>query len=599
LNKTSPGLLAAVRLTAAWLALTLLPGASGAQPARNVILLIGDGMGYQHVNAGSYYLTGTAGALAFEPYYIGAAATRSANSSVTDSAAAATALATGVKVNNGVISQAPDGSPITTILEIARDLGKTTGLVTTVPITHATPAGFGAHEASRNSTIAIGNDFLNSSQPNVIFGAGDPARGGSGYFSSSQVTLAQSLGYQVVYDFPQMTAIPAGTARSLGLFNGGQLTSEYDRSPASTEPHLSQMTSKALGLLEGDPDGFFLMVESGLIDWSAHSNDIRRVTAESVEFHNTFQTVMAWLGTRTDTLVILTADHETGGLLATSQGAGNYPSATWSTTGHTGANVPVYALGAGAGLLGYYMKSGVADNTDIFRVMNSAVTGTSPLTDPIAFSKARPDGEIVTIRGKVVTAGTDQFANAAYIEDSGRMGGIRIATSQPVRVGDCVDVTGSITTVSGERVIESPSVTVYPGPFTVPGPLGMANRLVGGDPDAGVRAPVVDTTGLLVRVWGRVTAVDPAGGAFALDDGHSPQSPLGTPGLLVSLSGLAEGNTIPLPGVGELIHVTGISSRVTLEGIVPVVRPREAADIRLLETREPAASGQLARTPVS
>ncbi len=219
-------------------------------------------------------------------------------------------------------------------------MGKMTGLVTTVPITHATPAGFGAHEAARNSYIAIGNDYLTGSRPNVVLGAGDPARGGSSYFSASQVTQAASLGYAIAYDRTQLQSLSPSADRVLGLFNGGQLTSEYDRTPTNTEPHLSEMTTKALDLLGGHPDGFFLMIEGGLIDRAAHENNIRRSTREVLEFHNSCAAALAWMHGRDDTQLIVTADHETGGLTATNAGAGNYPVASWSTGGHTGANVP-------------------------------------------------------------------------------------------------------------------------------------------------------------------------------------------------------------------------------------------------------------------
>jgi alkaline phosphatase len=167
---------------------------AGAYAAKNIILMIGDGMGPDHIKAGSYYLTGAAGNLCFEPYYKCSVTTRSLNSSITDSAAAATAMATGHKTNNGIISQSPTGTQYQTILELAKTQGKRTGLVTVDPITGATPAGFGAHEPSRNNYINIGNDYLNSAQPEVIFGGGDPARGGSSYFNSTQVTAAQSQG---------------------------------------------------------------------------------------------------------------------------------------------------------------------------------------------------------------------------------------------------------------------------------------------------------------------------------------------------------------------------------------------------------------------
>ncbi len=362
---SAPGLLLA-------LAAALCPG-SPAYSARNVILMIGDGMGYEQVDAGSYYLSGAGGSLCFEPYYKCGVTTYSLDSSVTDSAAAGTALATGHKTNNGIISQSPSGTPYETILEAAKSMDKRTGLVTTVPITHATPAAFGAHEPSRNNYSNIGYDYLNVPQPEVIFGGGDPNRGGSGYFTSSHVATAQSQGYTVVYNAAQMWALDAGSVdKALGLFAGTYMTYEYDRTPSNTEPHLSEMTERALSIMSNDPDGFFLMVEGGRIDNAGHSNDIARLTEEVVEFHNAVQVALDWIQGRTDTLLIVTADHETGGLTATNQGIGSYAAASWSTGGHTGANVPLYAVGPDAGLADAHIVGGEMDNTDVYRVMMDA-----------------------------------------------------------------------------------------------------------------------------------------------------------------------------------------------------------------------------------
>lgn len=362
----------AILVIAALLVLCLFAG--NAEAAKNVIIMIGDGMGANHVKAGSYYLSGSTGNLSFDPYYKCTVTTRSLNSSITDSAAAATAIATGYKTNNGVIGQSPSGTPYQSILELAKAQGKRTGLVTVDPITGATPAGFGAHESSRNNYINIGSDYLNGSQPELIFGGGNPAMGGSSYFSASQVTTAQSQGYQLVSDTAQMDALdPATTGKALGLFAGTEMTREHNRTPDSTQPHLSQMAAKALGIMEQDPDGFFMMIEGANIDHSAHDNNIQDVTHEVVEFHNTVQAVLDWMQGRDDTMLIVTADHETGGLSVTSNGAGNYATATWSTTGHTGTNVNLYTTGWGASLFNRYMVGGVIDNTDIYKVMNTAV----------------------------------------------------------------------------------------------------------------------------------------------------------------------------------------------------------------------------------
>ncbi len=330
----------------------------------NVILFIGDGMGYGQVAAAGLYAHGASGTLSFESFGCQAqVVTSSANSPVTDSAAAATALATGRKVNNGVISVARpgDGSELHTVLERATSAGKSTGLVTTTSITHATPAAFAAHEPSRSNYSRIAGDYLTQTRPNVLFG-------GSSYLSESD---AKAAGYTVVKDAPGLRALDTeNTTLVSGQFAAGYMTYEYDRSPATTEPHLSEMTAAALAILDNDPEGFFLMVEGGRIDHAAHAHDLARTVQETLEFSRAVQTAVDWSAgsTRLDTLVLVTADHETGGLdILAGMGAGHYPSVAWTAAGHTGADVPLYAWG-----LHSEQITGVMDHVGIYDVMTAA-----------------------------------------------------------------------------------------------------------------------------------------------------------------------------------------------------------------------------------
>ena len=349
--------------------LLLLSGLSFAAPPKNVILLIGDGMGPEQVKAAGIYAQGDAGTLSFESMpYQADCTTYSADSSVTDSAASATAIATGYKVNNKVISIADpgDGSELETLLEYFKTRGKSSGLVTTVYVSHATPAAFGAHQTNRNNYTNIISDYLNRTLPNVLMG-------GTRYISSS---AAEAAGYTVVTDHASMAAIDPNTVDYLsGQFGGGDgyaLPWEYDGN-FSTQPHLSEMTASAIDILDNNENGFFLMIEGGLIDWACHDNDdggidganaAKRMIHETIEFSDTVQIALNWASQRTDTLVIVTADHETGGLTVTANnGQGVYPTVTWSTGGHTGANVGVYAQGVNA-----HLVSGTMDNTDFFNL---------------------------------------------------------------------------------------------------------------------------------------------------------------------------------------------------------------------------------------
>jgi alkaline phosphatase len=342
-------------VTVAVAAVVLATAPAGAGQPKNVIFLIGDGMGFEEVKAANYY---GGGLLSFEDLpYQAQATTYSADNAVTDSAASGTAMATGHKVNNGVISVATpgDGGELGTALEFYRDLGKSTGLVTTTYMTHATPAAFGAHESSRYNTSEIAADYLGQTKPNVLLG------GGANGMSTSAAT---SAGYTVVTDRTALFALDTEATTYLsGQFGTNHLPYEYDGDYTNV-PHLEEMTDKALAVLDNDPDGFFLMVEGGRTDHAGHANQLERNIYETLEFSQAVQVALDWAAGRSDTLILVTADHETGGLsVLQDNGAGAWPTVTWSTGGHTAANVPVYAWGMNANLV-----SGTMDNTDLFDV---------------------------------------------------------------------------------------------------------------------------------------------------------------------------------------------------------------------------------------
>lgn len=336
-----------------------LAGSAWGQSPKNVIFMIGDGMGFEHVKAGGMYLNGQPGTLCFESLpYQAQVTTYSADNSVTDSAAAGTAMATGHKVNNGVISMAypGDGSELQTLLELFKARGTRTGLVTVDPVTGATPAAFGAHEPSRDNKTQIAGDLLNQTRPNVLLGGG-----GNGMTTSA----ASTAGYTVVTDREGMQAVDTSLVSFLSGQFGTASYMPYEYDGLGNLPHLSQMIVTALDILDNEPNGFFLMVEGGNIDHAAHSNDIARVVYEMVEFHNTVQIAINWAASRTDTLIVVTADHETGGLTVTqNNGQGNLPTVSWSSTGHTAANVGAWAWGVNAEYI-----TGILNNTEFFQMI--------------------------------------------------------------------------------------------------------------------------------------------------------------------------------------------------------------------------------------
>jgi alkaline phosphatase len=327
--------------------------------AKNVIVFIGDGMGLEHVKAGSMYAYGATGEMPFEHFPYHALMRTGSNNGLTDSAAAATAMATGHKVDNKVISLAipGNGRGYSTVLEYASKHEMSTGLVTTTPITNATPASFGAHAESREHYAKIAQDYLEVSRPNVLFGGG-----------SSDITeeRASAAGYQVITNRDEMLALDTETqTRVSGQFGAGYIP--YESSGLGDQPHLSEMTAVALRILDNDPDGFFVMIEGGRIDTAAHDNDAEAMVGEMAEFGRSVQAAMDWAQGRDDTLIIVLADHETGGLqVVQNNGQGVVPDLSWSTSGHTGVDVGMWAYGKPLSGL-----SERIDNTEIPRIITA------------------------------------------------------------------------------------------------------------------------------------------------------------------------------------------------------------------------------------
>ncbi|OHB68331.1 MAG: hypothetical protein A2Y77_07600 [Planctomycetes bacterium RBG_13_62_9] len=338
---------------------------------RNVIVCIGDGMGLGQITLASLKAAGLEGRLAMERMPVtGVVRTHSASSRVTDSAAAGTALASGIKTNNGMIGMAPDETPYITILEAARARGMATGLVATSTITHATPASFAAHVKSRKGEEQIAEQLI-ANRVNVLFGGGrryflpkssDPNTGRTD--DRNLVAEARDAGYTYVTTEAELQS--AEHPYMLGLFQFDALTT------ASDEPPLAILTQKAIQVLSQvkrkppfplfrPKAGFFLMVEGSQIDWACHDNDVRNTIRQTLLFDQAVQAAVDFALRDGHTLVVVTADHETGGLTFTEAARRRTdPTPHWGTKGHTGLPVFIGALGPGAGLF-----AGVQDNTEI------------------------------------------------------------------------------------------------------------------------------------------------------------------------------------------------------------------------------------------
>jgi alkaline phosphatase len=332
---------------------------------KNIILCIGDGMGFASVQAAAQFSSGKDVALCFQSFPHQASMTHdSAGGGVTDSAASATAIASGVKVSNGVISvRIPgDGSDLPTLLELYQSQGKKVGLVTTSYIEDATSAAFAAHQGSRDSITGIANDYLGGDRPDLLMGGF--TRGGL------EPAAAANGGYSVAATRTDMAAWTGHESQPLaGLFGMGPLPSELD-GDFTTIPRLSEMARKALHVMQTDPEGFFLLLEDENTDEAGHSNNIERQIAATLELSKAVQEVLDWAGPRNDTLILVTADHETGGLtLVAPGGRGRLPEVTWDSRSHTGRPVPVYARGP----LSERFK-GRIDNAQIVRLLTGKAT---------------------------------------------------------------------------------------------------------------------------------------------------------------------------------------------------------------------------------
>lgn len=326
---------------------------------QNIILFIGDGMGVSQFTA-AVTVSGTQLHTADMPV-IGLSKTCSADRYITDSGAGGTAIATGVKTRNGMIGMHPDSTVVETIVEIAKRNGLSTGVISTSSITHATPASFVAHNISRNNYEEIAADFTKGTI-DLFMG------GGLNNFTlrkdSADLTIKlKEMGYSVVTNPDELAGITSG--KLAGLFYPGHMPKASEGRSIS----LSMMTRKALEILSNNEKGFFLMVEGSMIDWAGHDGDTDYNVNETLDLDEAVGEALAFALKNGNTLVVVTSDHETGGMALT---GGNLRErrveATFPTTGHTATMVPVFASGPGAVKFG-----GVMENTEIFERMIMAL----------------------------------------------------------------------------------------------------------------------------------------------------------------------------------------------------------------------------------
>jgi alkaline phosphatase len=293
-----------------------VPGA-----VKNVILMIGDGMGPNQLEL-TKFVTDTK-VLAMETLDPSPAMMATCSlDGVTDSAAAATAIATGHKTKNWLVGMLPDGSTPETILERAEAIGKSTGLVTDVTVYDATLAAFAARGSNRYSEQEL-TDQIAAHEIEVLFGGGHSmwipmAADGSGRDDTRDlIQEKRDSGWAFVDNRDDLLALPKGTDKVIGLFSPVEMTYTLDmeeEKATGIEPSLSDMTNAALGMLSSNDKGFFLLVEGAMIDWGGHSHDAAFLVSELVEFDAAVEIAKTYVDSHPDTLLIVTADHECCGL---------------------------------------------------------------------------------------------------------------------------------------------------------------------------------------------------------------------------------------------------------------------------------------------
>lgn len=457
---------------AAGITLTPLPARaqspSNQTKPKNIILLIGDGWGFNHLEAADDYQFGEPGAQRFEKEFqplamstfpFGSSYDPQAawndfqylREGVTDSAAAATALATGHKTRNGIIGMDPDKNPMENAVEKAEKSGKATGVVTSVPLSHATPAAFGAHNRGRGNLAEIAQDMFLKSRLDVIMGAGHPWFDDAGkptadlsanafpegidekeyrYVGGSDLwrqLIAGAAGgdadgdgapdpWFLVQSREEFTKLMSGDTpkRVAGIFQNSDTLQCYRPSVSGKPeddaagqsprlenvPTLAEMAQAALNVVDQDPDGFFLMIEGGAIDWASSHKMFGRMIEETIDYCAAIDAVLAWIEKNSrwqETLVVITADHETGYLNGPgsdpawnpiqNNGKGNMPGANWYG-GHTRNLVPLFVKGPGSdtfiqAAVGKDPKRGpYLDNADTGRIIGDLLSKDPPLSAP-------------------------------------------------------------------------------------------------------------------------------------------------------------------------------------------------------------------------
>lgn len=335
---------------------------------KNIILIIGDGMGLEHIAAGQMVYNKTYDFTTWKNCVVNTdSATNGYNETLTDSAAAGTALATGHIVPNRYIAKDKDGNDLTTILDIAKANNKRTGIITTDKLTGATPAAFSAHTTDRGNSDEIIQTQLDSNVDLLVSRNSSSIRDAAPDFVSKGYTYHTDMETPLTND-----------EKPFCLFD----VEENDSFESGV--HLKDTISYCLDYMDADEDGFALMIEQAHIDKNSHNNDFEHMSMAMNSLNDTVETIIEWLGDRTDTAIIITADHETGGLHVskdnTLESVYTYNDRdiyySWDDDGHTRQYVGFFAYNLDDISLkdySYYESEHLIKNADIFKIMKDLI----------------------------------------------------------------------------------------------------------------------------------------------------------------------------------------------------------------------------------
>lgn len=323
---------------------------------KNVILMIGDGMSLMHVYSA---WTANRGKLYLENCEVtGLSKTYCANKLVTDSGAGGTAMAIGQKTNYHSVGVDVNGNPQPSLIKLAKQKGMSAGVAVTCRLWDATPADFCCHNTDRDNEDEIIADYVNCEADYVVGGGAkkfENRKDGRNIFKE-----LEQKGYQIARSWEECKNLKSGKIFAV--------TDSVDTPlPAERGDRLAQSSLKGIELLSQNPNGFFMMIEGSQLDDYGHFNDLDLLMQETHDFDRTVGKILEWAAKDGETLVVVTADHETGGLtLIDGDKDKGEIKCKFSTTGHSGVMVPVYAFGPGAELF-----TGIYENTDIFHKIKS------------------------------------------------------------------------------------------------------------------------------------------------------------------------------------------------------------------------------------